>query len=71
MKQVVNFIFPDIIKYLEANHIPFDAINESPKFVPVAGSKKMYFNILLDDRAGLSSAYKCLKAALEIMKQGE
>ncbi|NQX71315.1 hypothetical protein HQN90_35045 [Paenibacillus alba] len=62
--------FPSIINYLEANEIPFDAINESPSFVPVAGGKKIYFNILLDDRAGLSSAYHCLQAALTIIKEG-
>jgi hypothetical protein len=64
-------VFPNIMEYLKTNHIPYDAINESPKFVPVTGGKKIYFNILLDDRAGLSSAYRCLKSALATMKQGE
>jgi hydroxymethylpyrimidine pyrophosphatase-like HAD family hydrolase len=59
---------PPIIDYLKANNIPFDAINENPSFVPVQSSKKIYFNILLDDRAGLSSSYYCLKEVLEIMK---
>ncbi len=48
--------FPDIKKYLEENDIPFDGINETPDFIPFKG-RKVYFNILLDDRAGLSSAY--------------
>lgn len=61
--------YSPIIEYLKANKIPFDAINESPSFVPVQSSKKIYFNILLDDRAGLSSSYYCLKEALEIMKK--
>ena len=60
---------PPIIAYLKENNIPFDAINETPSFVPVKSSKKIYFNILLDDRAGLSSACYCLKDALEIMKK--
>ena len=63
-------LFPTIKSFLKANQIPFDAINESPDFVPVVGNKKIYYNVLLDDRAGLSSAYNSLKAALEIMKQG-
>lgn len=61
--------FPEIKEYLTANNIPFDAINESPSFVPVLGGKKIYFNILLDDRAGLASAYYALTEALYIMKE--
>lgn len=48
--------FDDIKKYLRENDIPFDAINETPEFIPFKG-RKVYYNILLDDRAGLSSAY--------------
>ena len=48
--------FPEIEKYLQENNIPFDGINETPDFIPFKG-RKVYFNILLDDRAGLSSAY--------------
>ncbi|QGQ95639.1 hypothetical protein EHS13_12465 [Paenibacillus psychroresistens] len=66
----VDDMFPTIMEYLQGNDIPFDAINESPSFVPVTGNKKIYYNILLDDRAGLSSAYKCLKTALAIIKKG-
>lgn len=51
--------FPDIKKYLEENDIPFDGINETPDFIPFKG-RKVYFNILLDDRAGLSSAFNIL-----------
>jgi len=48
--------FHEIEKYLKENNIPFDGINETPDFIPFKG-RKVYFNILLDDRAGLSSAY--------------
>lgn len=48
--------FPEITDFLNRNHIPFDAINETPDFIPFKG-RKVYFNILLDDRAGLKSAY--------------
>jgi hypothetical protein len=44
-----------IKKYLNDNSIPFDVINEGLSF----------YDILLDDRAGLPSAYYCLKIALE------
>jgi hypothetical protein len=48
--------FPEIEKYLRDNNVPFDGINETPDFIPFKG-RKVYFNVLLDDRAGLSSAY--------------
>lgn len=51
--------FPEIKQYLTENNIPFDGINETPDFIPFKG-RKVYFNILLDDRAGLSSAYDIL-----------
>lgn len=47
--------FPEIKKYLVDNNIPFDAINETPDFIPFKG-RKVYYNILLDDRAGLSAS---------------
>lgn len=51
--------FPEIKEYLTKNNIPFDGINETPDFIPFKG-RKVYFNILLDDRAGLSSAFQQL-----------
>lgn len=51
--------FPEIKAYLNDNDIPFDGINETPDFIPFKG-RKVYFNILLDDRAGLSGAYNQL-----------
>lgn len=51
--------FPEIKEYLKANNIPFDSINETPDFIPFKG-RKVYYNILLDDRAGLRSAYEIL-----------
>lgn len=60
--------YPFIREYLTSNRIPFDAINEDPPFVPVKAGRKIYFNILLDDRAGLSSAYQSLKQVVEIIK---
>lgn len=52
-----------IKEYLNENNIPFDSINENcPKTNFSNG--KLYYNILLDDRAGLSSAYSNLNETL-------
>jgi hypothetical protein len=54
--------YPKITKYLTDNDIPFDTINENLPFVTFTG-RKCYYNILLDDRAGLPSAYEALNSA--------
>ena len=43
--------FDFIGDYLEDNDIPFDTINENAPFVNF-NSGKVYYNVLLDDRAG-------------------
>lgn len=55
---------PEIRQYLIDNNIPCDMINETPNFIPFLG-RKIYYNILLDDRAGLSSAYNILSAVID------
>lgn len=60
--------YPAMRKYLEENEIPCDSINKNAPFIPFTGDK-LYYNILLDDRAGLSSAVFCLRIAMEVMKQ--
>jgi hypothetical protein len=52
---------------LNGLQIPFDAINENPPFFK-SDSRKIYFNLLLDDRAGLLSAYTQLKETITIIK---
>ena len=47
--------------------LPFDAINENPPFFK-SDARKIYFNLLLDDRAGLLSAYEQLKQTINIIK---
>lgn len=54
-------------QFLQTNRIPFDVINENPPFFK-SKSRKIYFNILLDDRAGLSSAYNQLNETINIIK---
>lgn len=54
--------YPYIEKYLRDNDIPFDYINEDilppEKHTP---ARKIYYNILLDDRAGLGNAFSILR----------
>lgn len=64
----------DYIKaFLNENNIPFNYINDnSPELkeqLPKGG--KMYYNILLDDRAGLKEAYEILKGVLLHCKRGD
>jgi len=54
--------------YLLESKIPFDSINENPPFFKVQGRvTKIYYNALLDDRAGLIQAYSELKSLLQII----
>ncbi len=55
--------FPEIKKYLKENNIPYDSINEGPDFIPFKG-RKVYYNALLDDRAGLGDVYMQLSEVL-------
>ena len=59
--------FPEIKEYLDKNNIPFDSINETPDFIPFHG-RKVYYNALLDDRAGLSAAYRQLTEVCVLMR---
>jgi hypothetical protein len=59
--------YDKIRNYLAENEIPFDKINENLNFVKFTG-RKVYYNILLDDRAGLSSSYKCLLQTIKIIE---
>lgn len=55
--------FPEMIQYLDENQIPYDAINDNVPVVSFNG-RKIYYNILLDDRAGLKASYDILKETL-------
>lgn len=60
--------YPKIKDYLYENKIPFDRINTNMDFVKFTG-KKIYYNILLDDRAGLESAYHTLLQTVQIIEK--
>ena len=49
-----------IKEYCKKSAIPYDAINENPPFYQ-SKSPKIYYNALLDDRAGLKTTYDCLR----------
>lgn len=58
----------DMVDYLNKHNIPFDSINEN--IVTLHGGEgKLFYNILLDDRAGLRLSYEYLNTALIVMKQ--
>lgn len=60
----------DFVKdYLIEAGIPFDGINEDMVEPLIKKTGKIYYNILLDDRAGLHSAYYQLETALNIIEQ--
>jgi len=48
----------------ELNIIP-SAINQNPFPLPYGNCGKIYYNILLDDRAGLASAYETLRRLVD------
>ena len=41
---------------LDKEKLPYNSINEDAPFIPFT-SRKVYYNILLDDRAGLNQTY--------------
>lgn len=51
----------EIKKDLKERKIPYDLINENP----IKDTRKPYYNILLDDRAGLKEAYNQLKNLID------
>lgn len=63
--------YPQIQQYLEAHGIPWDVINDNVPAVPftvTTPGQKIYYNILLDDRAGLREAFEILKTTLKRMQ---
>ncbi len=56
-----------ISEYLIKKGVPFDSINENPPFFKCEAGK-IYFNALLDDRAGLVQVYNELNLLVTIIK---
>lgn len=51
------------IKYAQSLGLTVDYVNDSP--LPCSSPEKPFFNLLLDDRAGLEEAYKILCSVIE------
>ena len=49
--------FEEISRILKELNIPYNSINGDAPFITFKG-RKVYYNILLDDRAGLSQTYE-------------
>ena len=58
-----------VIKYLEANNIPFDGVNTDGIKLPW-DTRKPFFSTLLDDRAGLIQVFNELTELVRIVKLG-
>lgn len=58
----------EMINYLDSKNIPWDKINENVVELH-GGEGKVFYNILLDDRAGLKSAFSILNMALTVIKE--
>ena len=52
--------YDEIKSILEKEDLPYDSINDDAPFIPFKG-RKVYYNILLDDRSGLNQTYNELK----------
>jgi len=59
--------YPYIKNYLEKNNIPYDKINED--ILERNYTRKIYYNVFLDDRAGLGETVEILTEILEEIKE--
>ncbi len=55
-----------IARFLREREVPFDAINENPPYLK-STARKIFYNVLLDDAAGLRETYLTLRRFLEIV----
>jgi predicted HAD superfamily phosphohydrolase YqeG len=57
-----------VAQYLHMLQIPFDGINENPPFWK-GQERKIYYNALLDDRAGLKQVFEELTLLVTLIKK--
>lgn len=55
-------------RFLAQTNIPYDALNENPPFFK-GKARKIYYNVLLDDAAGLRETYQLLTRFLNQISQ--
>ena len=64
--------YDKVKKFLNDNEIPYDYINEdAPSTTFEKSDKKIFYNIFLDDRVGLKSAYEILVGVIYKLRGGE
>lgn len=63
--------YPFIKDHLSKLGIEVDSFNENPIPLPFGNHKKIYYNILLDDRAGLSAAVNILTETINFIEMVE
>ena len=56
--------YPEIQSHCESIKIPIDAINKNPIELPYGNNGKIYYNINLCDRSGLTQALDILEDAM-------
>lgn len=59
--------YEEMMEFMDKNNIPYDAINQNhPDFGYEVG-RKIFYNILLDDKAGLDEALKNLCHVINVI----
>lgn len=61
--------YPFMVDYLQKQGITVSSVNKNPIDLPFGNGGKIYYNILLCDRAGLSSAYNVLNTVVYNIEQ--
>lgn len=61
--------FPFIQEFMRNAGIDVSSINENPIELPFGNHKKIYYNILLDDRAGLGASVAILQETIRRIKE--
>lgn len=60
-----------IKKFLDEEEIPYDVINKNAPFVRFNNKGKIYYNLLLDDKAGLHQVLNDLEALINGVINGK
>lgn len=56
--------WPEQLKYLDERDVHVDSVNTNPISLPFGNDGKIYYNILLDDRAGLGESLSILELVI-------
>lgn len=59
----------EAVNFVEKHNLPLTTVNQNIPGVPYGNNAKVYYNILLDDKAGLGWPYKALRQLLKEIKE--